>query len=206
MFEIVVHMSRKRGKYHHKCYPFLWSIALIGIFVAIMSINIAIASLRYPQPQAILCLGGDHQREKLAAKLASQNKDLLIWVSSGSNDQITGQIFHNAGLSSERFFLNNQATDTVTNFTTLVPEFKQHHIKHLYLITSDFHMPRARAIAMIVLGSQGIVVTPMEVRTRGDRQEPKVKILRDTARSIFWFFSGYAGPDIKREKSNNFNN
>ncbi len=31
-----------------------------------------------------------------------------------------------------------------------------------YLITSDYHMMRARAIATVVFGIQGIAVTPLE--------------------------------------------
>ncbi|MEM9273615.1 MAG: YdcF family protein [Cyanobacteria bacterium P01_F01_bin.143] len=190
-------MGQKRRKYNWKHYLFLGIVAPIFFLIVIIPVNIAIANLKYPQPQAILCLGGDHHREKLAAKLAQQNSDLMIWVSSGSDNKITNRIFRQAGIPHQRFFLDNRATDTVTNFTTLLADFKQYHIKHLYLITSDFHMPRARAIATIILGSRGIAFTSMEVRTKRKDPEPKMKILRDVARSIFWVFSGYTGAKLK---------
>ena len=56
---------------------------------------------------------------------------------------------------------------------------------------SDFHLPRARAVVTIILGIRGIMFTPMEARTKRDR-EPTVKILRDIGRSIIWIFSGYS--------------
>ena len=189
-------MGEKRGISNHKYYPLLLVVVFIGSLIAIIAINIAIALMQYPQPQAILCLGGYHQREVLAAKLASQNSNLTIWVSSGSDNKITNKIFQNAGIPLSRYFLDNRATDTVTNFTTLVEDFRKNHIKHLYLITSDFHMPRARAIGTIILGSQGIAFTSMQVSTKRDR-EPKVKILRDIGRSILWIFSGYTGASLK---------
>ena len=189
-------MGGKQGQSSWKFYLFLGAIVFICSLIATIAINIAIALMQYPQPQAILCLGGDHKREALAAKLASQNSNLMIWVSSGSNNKITNKIFRNAGIPPNRYFLDNRATDTVTNFTTLVEDFKQHHIKHLYLITSNFHMLRARAIGTIILGSRGIAFTPMQVRTKHDR-EPTVKILRDIGRSILWLFSGYTGANLK---------
>ena len=185
-------MPQRIKKYSWKYYFFLGIFISICLLIITIPLNITIALIQHPQPQAIFCLGGDHPREKLAAKLAHKNSNLLIWVSSGSDDQITNQIFHNAGIPTNKYFLDNRATDTVTNFTTLVTDFKQHQIKHLYLITSDFHMTRARAIATIVLGSRGIAVTPMEVRTQRDR-EPTSKILRDIGRSVLWIFSGYTG-------------
>ena len=189
-------MDEKQGISNHKCYLFLWVIVFNCSLIAIIAINIAIARIQYPLPQAILCLGGDRNREVLAAKLASYNPQLIVWVSTGSNAKTSNKIFRDAGIPPNRYFLDYRATDTVTNFTTLVEDFKQHHIKHLYLITSDFHMPRARAIGTIILGSQGIAFTSMQVSTKRDR-EPTVKILRDIGRSILWLFSGYTGVNLK---------
>ena len=189
-------MIKQQSKFKRKNYLFLGTIVFFSSLIVIILLNIAIVFIQYPQPQAIFCLGGDHQRERLAAKLASQNSNLLIWVSSGSDNQITRKIFHNAGIPLNRYFLDDRATDTVTNFTSLVSNFKQHQIKHLYLITSDFHMPRARAIGSIILSSRGIVFTPMEIRTKRDR-EPTIKIIRDIGRSILWIFSGYTGSSLK---------
>ena len=192
-------MSNLRSPSHSKPSLLLWGLVFLGSLIAFLLLNIAIAKFLYRQPQAILTLGGNPEREALAAKLAKQNSKLLVWVSSGSSEPVAQRIFSEAGIPQERYFLDYRATDTVTNFTSLITDFKQHQLKHVYLITSDYHMPRARAIGTIILGSQGIIFTPMEVRTKSDR-EPLVKTLRDLGRSILWIFSGYTGArsqDIK---------
>ncbi len=195
-------MDGKRVQSSWKFHLFLGAIVLVGSLIATIPINIAIARRQYPHPQAILSLGGQHDREKLAAKLASQNQNLIIWVSSGSDNTITNKIFQNAGIPADRYFLDNRATDTVTNFTTLVKDFKQHHIKHLYLVTSDYHLPRASAIATIILGSRGIAFTPIPIvdSTKPHHNESTDKIFRDIARSILWIFSGYTGANIANIK------
>ena len=62
--------------------------------------------------------------------------------------------------------LDGRATDTEKNFTTLVGDFVTQKLHNIYLITSDYHLRRARAIASIVLGSRGIAVTPLAVSSR----------------------------------------
>ncbi|MEH1929758.1 YdcF family protein [Nostoc sp.] len=69
-----------------------------------------------------------------------------MWVSSGSHPDKSRAIFQAAGIADSRVYLD---TDTVTNFTTLVRVFQQQQIQHIFLITSDFHMPRAKAIASV---------------------------------------------------------
>ncbi|NEQ26943.1 MAG: YdcF family protein, partial [Microcoleus sp. SIO2G3] len=82
-----------------------------------------------------------------------------------------------------------------TNFTSLVKDFKTQNIQHLYLITSDFHMLRAKAIATLVLGSQGITFTPISIPSN-DPQESLVRILRDSGRSVLWIFTGRTGASL----------
>ena len=168
-------------------------MVFISCVMTTISLNIAIA-IRH-QPQAILVLGGDPKRDALAAKLALQNPQLKIWVSSRSKHENSSQIFSNAGIPPQRYFLDRRATDTVTNFTTLVEDFRQHQIKHLYLVTSDYHMPRARAIATIILSSRGIAFTPVTlvISRKQARDESTGKMLRDIVRSLIWILSGYTG-------------
>ena len=192
-------MGRKRGRFGWQFDLFLCAIIFICSLIATISINIAISRIQYPQPQAILCLGGGRAREIFAAELASQNPQLIVWVSTGSDYKTANQVFRNAGIPTYRYFLDRRATDTVTNFTTLVEDFKQHQIKHLYLLTADFHMARARAIATIILGSQGIAFTPIPIvdSTKPRHNESTGKISRDICRSILWILSGYTGASLK---------
>lgn len=154
-----------------------------------------------PQPQAILTLGGGHQREVFTAEFARWQPQIPIWVSTGSKKNRAREIFQRAGVDNRHIYLDRRATDTVTNFTTLVKDFKQQNIKHIYLITSDFHLPRAKAIAFMVLGSQGIAYTPISLAT--DRKpEPKIKIMRDVTRSFFWILTRRTGSSLNRRQGN----
>jgi uncharacterized SAM-binding protein YcdF (DUF218 family) len=171
-------------------------LSLIGILAIGIPLKSAIAKIQNPQPQAILVLGGSPQRESFTAQFARLYPQIPIWISSAPNDIISRQIFSDAGINLNRLYLDRRATDTVTNFTTLVKDFQQQKIKHIYLVTSDYHLSRASAIATIVLGSQGIAFSPISVPEQRDR-ESSFKIVRDTIRSLFWVITGHTGSRFK---------
>ncbi len=166
----------------------LFIISLILTLILIIPIKITIALHQAPQPQAFLVLGGEPKREEATAELARWFPNLDIWVSSGLNPQETKKIFQATGITLTRLHIDQRAVDTLTNFTTLVDDFRQARIQHLYLITSDYHMPRAKAIATVVLGSQGIVFTPVSVSSN-QPQESRFRIVRDIFRSVLWIFT-----------------
>ncbi|MEA5619741.1 YdcF family protein [Cronbergia sp. UHCC 0137] len=165
---------------------------IILVFCSHIPIRIAIASYQAPIPQAILTLGGDPNREKFTAQFAQQHPHLDIWVSSGISPELANTIFQTAGVSKSRLHLDYRAVDTVTNFTTLVDDLKQHQIQHIYLITSEYHLPRAKTIATIVLGSQGITFTPISIPSQQPK-ESTMRIVRDSARAVLWIISGKTG-------------
>ena len=169
------------------------------VVIASISVRLAIAKIKNPLPQAILTLGGGHQREVFTAKFAQSQPNLPIWVSSGSKEIRAREIFYGAGLNNRHIYLDRRATDTVTNFTTLVKDFKQQDIAHIYLITDDFHLPRAKAIAFMVLGSQGIAYTPVSLAT-SRKPEPRIKTVRDVTRSWFWIFTKHTGSSLNRRQ------
>lgn len=175
-----------------------WIIALAGLLVIVLGmipVRLAIAHYQAPHPQAILTLGGGIEREQFTAQFAQAYPSLKIWVSSGIRPNKAQEIFRAAGISDQQVHLDYRAIDTVTNFTSLVQDFKNRNIQHLYLITSDFHMPRAKVIATIVLGSQGITFTPISIPSN-EPTESFVRILRDSGRSIFWVFTGRTGASL----------
>ncbi len=143
-------------------------------------------------PEALLVLGGHEERERYAAKLAQAYPDIPIWVSSGSPEDYAEKIFIKQGIDRDRLHLDYRASDTVTNFTTLVDELKAQGIDSVYLVTSQNHMKRARVIAEIVLGSRGIELKPMAVPSNNP-PEPIEKLLRDSARSVLWLTTGHTG-------------
>jgi uncharacterized SAM-binding protein YcdF (DUF218 family) len=152
-------------------------------------------------PQAVLVLGGSSsklERERLAAKLALQYPDLPIWVSSGStNKNYVRRVFANAGINPQRLHLDYEAKDTVTNFTTLVDDFQFLGINRVYLVTSDYHMRRARLVGEIVLGSRGIDLQPVVVPTK-KASETRSKALRDGVRAVLWVITGRTGATLAK--------
>jgi uncharacterized SAM-binding protein YcdF (DUF218 family) len=144
-------------------------------------------------PEALLVLGGHEERERYAAQLAQQHPDLPIWISSGSPQAYAQKIFYNAGIKSDRLHFDYTASDTVTNFTTLVDELKAQGIDSVYLITSENHMQRAKVIGDIVLRSRGINFQTISVPSKNP-PEPLEKTVRDGARAFFWLFTGYTCP------------
>lgn len=144
------------------------------------------------QPQAIFVLGGSTEREKFASEFARQYPDIPIWVSGGSPKGYAERLFAKAGIAPSRLNLDYRAVDTVTNFTTLVDELEARGIKSVYLITSDYHMRRARIIGEIVLGSRGIEFKPVSVPSERS-PEPIEKAVRDGARAVLWVATGRTG-------------
>lgn len=156
----------------------------------------------FRSPQAVLVLGGAPERERFAAHFAQEHPNLPVWVSSGSNPEYSEFVFSEAGIDLDRIYLNYEAEDTVTNFTTLIDDFKQQGITSVYLITSDYHMRRARVIAEIILGSQDIAFRPIAVPTE-QPTEPLDKVLRDGARSVLWVTTGRTGSSLGRRLMGN---
>jgi uncharacterized SAM-binding protein YcdF (DUF218 family) len=189
-------MKPKSIKMKQRLFLGLFGITIILILSSLIPVRMAIALYQSPQPQAILTLGGGIDREKFTAKFAQTHPDLPIWVSTGSPNPITRKIFRKAGIPETRLYLDRRAVDTVTNFTTLVEDFQKKQIKHLYLITSDFHMRRARAIAFFVLGSHGITFTSVSVPPK-QSPESGLIVFRDVCRTWFWLITGYTGASLK---------
>ena len=142
------------------------------------------------KPDAVLVLGGHEEREKFAAELGKRHPHLDIWVSGGSPQYYVKKIFATRGIRGDRLHLDYRASDTVTNFTTLVDELKSQGIDSVYLVTSENHMARARIIGEIVFGSRGIVLQPLAVPSSLP-PEPIEKSFRDGARSILWLATGH---------------
>jgi len=189
-------------KFHHKRKNyrfFCLANALILVLISIIPVRLAIAFYQAPLPQAILTLGGGEDREDFTAQFAQIHPSLEIWVSSGTPPNKARQIFQAAGIPNTRVHIDRRAVDTVTNFTSLVKDFKKRHYHHLYLITSDFHMPRAKAIATFVLGSQGIAFTPVSIPSN-QPPESWLHILRDSGRAILWIVTGHTGANLNPQK------
>ncbi|MBE9029810.1 YdcF family protein [filamentous cyanobacterium LEGE 11480] len=187
-------MSRRR--YRFRKYLRLGLLILSLPMFGFIPARLMIATIQAPAPQAILTLGGARQREAFTAELAKNHADLDVWISSGLSQKDAQRIFSEAGVDFHRVHQDRVATDTVTNFTSIVDRLQQRNIQHVYLVTSDFHMPRAEAIATVILGSRGIRFTPMPVPSQEESESP-LRIVRDIGRSIVWIFTGQTGAELR---------
>jgi len=168
-------------------YLFFLSIVATSLCVGFKPVD------RVPvDPEALLVLGGHEERERYAAKLAKQHPQLPIWLSSGSPQAYAQEIFDNAGIEDDRLHFDYAASDTLTNFTTLVDKLKAQGIDSVYLITSENHMQRAKIIGDIVFGSRGIDFEPISVPSQNP-PESLNKSMRDGARAVFWLVTGSTG-------------
>ena len=177
-------------------YWLLGLTVLLTVWLSMIPIRIAIATHQAPIPQAMFILGGDPKREIAAAQIAAYYPDIKIWISSGELPTQTQAMFQKVGVTADRLNLDYKASDTVTNFTTLVLDLKTQDIQHVYLITSDFHMPRAKAIGTIVFGSRGIVFTPIAISSNRPA-ETTYKMVRDIGRSLLWLATGRTGTRLR---------
>jgi uncharacterized SAM-binding protein YcdF (DUF218 family) len=139
----------------------------------------------------ILVLGGDADRERVAAELARAD-GLPVVVSGGSNPEYATWLFQELqGLPPDRVHLDYRAVDTVSNFTSLVDDLRRARIRHALLVTSSDHMQRAMLVGRIVAGSRGIHLTPVPVPC-GDLCVPegRRKVWGDAARALIWVITG----------------
>ncbi|WP_010305039.1 YdcF family protein [Synechococcus sp. CB0101] len=143
-----------------------------------------------PPPQMILVLGGDVERERVAAELAERD-GLPVLVSGGSNPEYAHWLFGRRGLDQGRVQLDYRATDTLTNFTSIVEDLRRAKVRHVLLVTSSDHMQRAMLVGRLVAGSRGIGLTPVEVPC-GERCTPEGwrKVWGDGARAALWVLTG----------------
>ncbi|KAB8317547.1 YdcF family protein [Tolypothrix campylonemoides VB511288] len=169
-------------------------LTVLFVLVSVIPVKVTIAFHKTPIPQAIIVLGGSSDRMVFTAKFWQSHSDLDIWVSDHySNLNEDRQIFQQYNVPNNRLRFDGRATDTVTNFTTVIKDLVSEKLQHLYLITSDYHMRRSRAIATIVLGSQGVVVTPVAVSSSSEKSESLLRVVRDCGRSLLWILTGRTG-------------
>ena len=143
-----------------------------------------------PPPQLILVLGGDVDRERVAGALARRD-GLPVLVSGGSNPEYAAWQFGQQGLDAARVHLDYRATDTLTNFTSVVDELRRARVRHVLLVTSSDHMHRALLVGRLVAGSRGITLTPVAVPC-GARclPEGRRKVWGDGLRAALWVLTG----------------
>lgn len=193
--------NRNSFKNKHKLIKLDLLLMIIVCFLSfIIPLRLVMARYQQPEPQRILVLGGNKKRFEFAAQFSHSHPDLDILVSASySKFEQNRTTFQEEGVSAQKIHYDFCPTDTVTNFTCSIDYFKKNNVKHIYLITSDYHMRRSRAIGSLILGSRGIVMTPISVPHKIQRQESNIKIIRDIIRSFVWILTGRSGSSFKAD-------
>ena len=112
-------------------------------------------------------------------------------MSGGSNPEYAHWQFGRQGVGAERLQLDYRATDTLSNFTSVVDELRRSQVRHVLLVTSSDHMDRALLVGRLVAGSRGITLTPVPVPCEPRCQpEGARKVWGDGLRAGLWVITG----------------
>ncbi len=194
--------SRLAQKRRRKFFNLL-AVACLGIVLINLLFNLMV---KLPANQdksvdAIFVLGGSIRREIYAAQLAKEFPELPILISQGSKDPCIWRIFQREGAPFAKIWLENCANSTFDNFFFGVPILSRWGVHKVKLVTSGSHLPRAKWLGQIHLGSRGIAVeleTVPEMGIPGNR-EFVWKTRLDVTRSLIWaVFSQLIGPPCFR--------
>ncbi len=169
-----------------------WSTVLkVGLgLVAILTISLGLRlTLAAQQPiDAVLVLGGSIRREIYAAQSVAQQPDIPVLISSGSPPPCIFLVFEREQALSDRIWLETCAHNTFENFYYTTPILRRWQARHVQLLTSPSHLPRALWLARIHLGIHGIWVAldPVEETGRPGNTESWLKTDVDVLRSVAW--------------------
>ena len=142
-------------------------------------------------------LGGSITREVYVAQLAKQHRSARILISQGSQEPCIVKIFQRESAPRARVWLEKCANSTFGNFYFNIPIMREWGVRKVKLITSASHLPRAKWMAQILLGAQGIWVEVDIVKEEGipGNTESIIKTGLDVTRSLIWaVFSQFFQP------------
>ncbi|BBD62622.1 hypothetical protein NIES2109_54680 [Nostoc sp. HK-01] len=159
---------------------------VLGCWLIFTTITLVSASSK--PVDALFVLGGSIRREIYVAQQAKQNPQIPILISRGSLDPCIWLIFQRETADLQNVWLENCADSTFDNFYYGIPILKRWGVHKVKLISSPSHFPRAKWMAQIILGAQGIWVEPEVVKEKGRpaNREYWWKTAFDITRSSFW--------------------
>ncbi|QLE59538.1 YdcF family protein [Nostoc sp. TCL26-01] len=159
---------------------------LLGIWLIFTTITLVFASSR--PVDGLFVLGGSIRREIYAAQTAKQYPQVPILISHGSSDPCILLIFQREAADLQNVWLEKCANSTFENLYYGVPILQRWGVHKLKLITSPTHLPRAKWLAQIILGANGIWVEVEVVPEMGvpGNRESWQKTGLDVTRSLFW--------------------
>ena len=164
------------------------SLLMIASLAALLSHILLLRSASQKQVDLFFVLGGSIRREIYVSQLAKQFPNTRILISTGSDDPCIFKLFEQINAPTEQVWLEKCADSTFGNFFFSLPLLKQWQINHVKLITSASHLPRAKWMGQILLGTHGIwmeVDVVEETGTPGNQESP-LKTVLDLIRALLW--------------------
>ncbi|MBE9078487.1 YdcF family protein [Romeria aff. gracilis LEGE 07310] len=161
-------------------------LGLVGLVMVSAIANLFQLRAAAARPvDAYLVLGGSIRRE---IYMAEQAIEVPILISSGSADPCIRILFERTGAPLSQVWLEKCARSTLGNYAFGLPILQRWRARHVRLVTSASHLPRALWMAQILLGAHGIWVEPDLVTEQGvpGNQESPFKTGLDLARSLGW--------------------
>lgn len=137
-----------------------------------------------------LVLGGSIRREIYVSQLATEYPQIPIIISKGSDDPCIVKLFERNKAPSQGVWLEKCANSTFGNYMFSQPLLTQWGARHVKILTSDTHLPRAQWMAKIMLGAHGIWPEMELVEESGipGNTESLIKTILDLSRAILWAF------------------
>ena len=137
---------------------------------------------------AFLVLGGSIRREIYVTQLARDYPNIPILISQGSPDPCIWLLFQRERARLQQVWLEKCANSTFGNFFFGLPILKHWRVHKVQIVTSPTHLPRAKWLAQIILGANGIWVEPKIIKEEGipGNHESTIKTILDVTRSLFW--------------------
>jgi len=159
---------------------------LLCSWLLINTLNLQAAASR--PVDAFFVLGGSIRREIYVANLAKQHPETRVLISQGSKEPCIWLIFQREKAPIRQVWLEKCADSTFDNFYFNIPILRQWGVRKVKLITSPTHLPRAKWMAQILLGAQGIWVEQDIVEEQGipGNRESLFKTGLDITRSLVW--------------------
>ncbi|MBW4667641.1 MAG: YdcF family protein [Cyanomargarita calcarea GSE-NOS-MK-12-04C] len=174
-----------------RCWKFLQKMAVgmcLIITIWLASNTIAIISASSKPVDAFFVLGGSISREVYVAAQAKLHPEIPILISHGSPAPCIWLICQQQAVLLENVWLEECADSTFGNFYYSIPILRRWGVHKVKLITSPTHLPRAKWMAQILFGANGIWMEPEIIQEKGipGNRESWLKTGLDVTRSLLW--------------------
>jgi len=174
-----------RGLFSRKRWRWL---GLLAIAVWLSSLGTQLYRHAQQPADGILVLGGSIRREIVVANRVAHGSDLPVLISHGAQPPCTRLVFERVAAPLDQVWLETCAESTFDNYRYSLPTLQRWQVRHVVVMTSPTHLPRAEWLARILLSSHGIWVEIQlveEIGVPGNVENPW-KTVADVGRSLGW--------------------